>query len=63
MGNGRTKHVKAEQNKKKKIRAFWVMASRMPEQVCVRMCSACVCRLDHAYVDTDPETLINTEIE
>ena len=35
----------------------------MLEQVCVRISLAYVCRLDHAYVDTYLETLINTEIE
>ena len=35
----------------------------MLEQVCVRMSSACVHRLDHAYADPYAETLINTEIE
>ena len=56
------KHVKAEQNKQK-IRIFWVTASRTLEQVCVRMSSACVHRLDHAYIDPYPETLINIEIK
>ena len=55
-------HVKAEQNKQK-IRIFWVTASRTLEQVCVRMSSACVHRLDHAYIDPYPETLINIEIK
>ena len=39
------------------------MASHMLEQVCVRMSSAYVRKLDHAYANTYPETLINTEIE
>ena len=56
------KHVKAEQNKQK-IRIFWETASCTLEQVCVRMSSACVHRLDHAYIDLYPETLINIEIK
>ena len=56
------RHVKEEQNKQR-IRVFWIMASHMLEQVCVRMSLACVRKLDHAYVYTYPETLINTEIE
>ena len=35
----------------------------MLEQVCIRMNSACVRRLDHAYANPYPENLINTEIE
>ena len=54
--------MKTEQNKQR-IRVFWVMASCALEQLCVRMSSACVRRLDHAYTDPYPETLINTEIE
>ena len=56
------KHVKVE-SKQTKIRVFWVTASRTLEQVCVRMSSACMRRLDHAYVDPYPKTLINTKIE
>ena len=56
------KYVKAEQNKQR-IRVFWVTTSYMLEQVWVCMSLAYVCRLDHAYVYTYPETLINTEIE
>ena len=37
------------------------MASRTLEQVYIRMSSACICKLDHAYVDPYLETLINTE--
>ena len=54
------KHVKAEQNKQI-IRIFWVTTSHTLEQVCVRMSSACVCRLDHAYIDPYLETVINTK--
>ena len=54
------RQVKAEQNKQR-IRVFWIMASHMLEQVCVRMSSACVCRLDHAYIDPYLETVINTK--
>ena len=39
------------------------MTSCTLEQVCVRMSSACVHRLDHAYVDPYLENLIYTEIE
>ena len=56
------KHVKAE-SKQTKIRVFWVMASRTLEQVCIRMSSACMRRLDHSYADLYPETLIHTETE
>ena len=56
------KHVKAE-SKQTKIRVFWVMASRTLKQVCIRMSSACMRRLDHAYTDLYPETLIHTETE
>ena len=56
------KHTKIE-TKQTKIRFFGVTASCILEQVCVRMSSACVHRLDHAYVDPYPETLINTETE
>ena len=35
----------------------------MVEQVCVRMNSACMRRLDHAYIDPYPKTLINTKAE
>ena len=56
------RHVKEEQNKQR-IRVFQIMASHMLEQVCVRMSSAYVRKLDHAYANTYPETLINTEIE
>ena len=55
------KHVKAK-TKQTKIRVFWVTASHMLEQVCVRMSSTYVRRLDLAYVDPYPKTLINTEI-
>ena len=44
------KHVKAK-TKQTKIRVFWVTASHMLEQVCVRMSSTYVRRLDLAYVD------------
>ena len=54
------KHVKAEQNKQI-IRIFWVTTSHTLEQVCVRMSSACVRRLDHVYIDPYLETLINTK--
>ena len=54
------RHVKAEQNKQR-IRVFWVTASCTPEQVCVRMSSACVCRLVHAYANPYLEILINTK--
>ena len=54
--------MKAKQNKQR-IRVFWVTASHTLEQVYVRMSSACVRKLDHAYTDPYPETLINTEIE
>ena len=56
------KHVKAKQNKQK-IRVFQVIASRMLEQVCIRMSSACVRKLDHAYANPYLETLLNTETE
>ena len=56
------KHVKAEQNKQR-IRVFWVTASCTLEQVCVRMSSACVHKLDHAYANPYLETLINIEIK
>ena len=56
------KHVKVE-TKQTRIWGFWVTASRTLEQVNVRMSSACVCRLDHAYVDPYPKNLINTKIE
>ena len=39
------------------------MASRTLEQVCVRMRSAYVRRLDHVYVDPYPQNLIYTETE
>ena len=54
--------MKAEQNKQR-IRVFWVTTSHMLEQVCVRMSSSCIHKIDHAYADPYPETLINTEIE
>ena len=44
------KHVKAE-SKQTKIRVFWVTTSCTLEQVCVRMSSTYVRRLDLAYVD------------
>ena len=50
------KHVKAK-TKQTRIYGFWVTASHTLEQVCVRMNLACVCRLDHAYVDPYPENL------
>ena len=56
------KHVKTE-SKQTKIRVFWVMASRTLEQVYVCMSSAYLRRLDHAYTDPYPETLIHTKIE
>ena len=56
------KHTKTE-TKQTKIRFFGVTASCILEQVCVRMSLACVHRLDHAYVDPYPETLINIETE
>ena len=56
------KQVKAE-SRQTKVRVFWVMTSRTLEQVCIRMRLVCVCRLDHAYADPYPETLINTETE
>ena len=56
------KHVKAE-SKETKIRVFWITASCMLEQVYIRMSLACVRRLDHAYIDPYPETLINTKTE
>ena len=43
------KHVKAK-IKQTRIQGFWVTTSCMLEQVCVCMNSACVRRLDHAYV-------------
>ena len=55
------KHVKAK-TKQIKTRVFWVTASHMLEQVCVRMSSTYMRRLDLAYVDPYPKTLINTEI-
>ena len=48
------KHVKAE-SKQTKIRVFWVTTSCTLKQICVRMSSACVHRLDHAYIDPYPE--------
>ena len=39
------------------------MKSRTLEQVCARMSLACVHRLDHAYANPYPKTLINTETE
>ena len=39
------------------------MGSRTLEQVYERMSSACMQRLDHAYTDPYPKTLINTETE
>ena len=53
-------HVKAKTNKNQ---GSWVAASHTLEQVCLRMSSACVRRLDHAYVDPYLENLILTEIE
>ena len=50
------KHVKAK-TKQIRIYGFWVTTSRTLEQVCVCMNLACVCRLDHAYVDPYPENL------
>ena len=37
------------------------MGSRTLEQVYERMSSACMQRLDHAYTDPYPKTLINIE--
>ena len=54
------KHMKAE-TKQIKNQGFWVTASCTLEQVCVRMSLACVRRLDHAYADPYPKTLINTK--
>ena len=54
------KHVKTI-TKQTRIWGFWVIASRTLEQVCLRMSSACVRRLDHAYVDPYPENLLYTE--
>ena len=54
--------MKAKQNKQR-IRVFWVTVSHTLEQVYVRMSSACVRKLDHAYTDPYLETLINIEIE
>ena len=54
------KHVKAKQNKQR-ITVFWITTSCMLEQVCIHMSSACMRRLDHAYIDPYLETLINTE--
>ena len=51
-------HVKAKTNKNQ---GSWVAASHMLEQVCLRMSSACVRRLDHAYVDPYLENLIYTK--
>ena len=56
------KHVKAKQNKQR-ITVFWITTLCTLEQVCVHMSSTCVCRLDHAYTDPYPKTLINTETE
>ena len=56
------RHVKAEQNKQR-IMVFWVMVSCTLEQVYLRMSSASVCRLDHAYEDLYPKTLINVVIK
>ena len=53
--------TKTKTKTKTKIKAFWVTTSRTLEQVCVCMSSAYVCRLDHAYADSYPEALINTE--
>ena len=52
------------QNKRNKELGFSsVTTSCTLEQVCVRMSSTYVCKLDHAYIDPYPETLINTETE
>ena len=51
------------ETKQTKIRVFWVTESCTLEQVHVRMSSAYIRRLDHAYVDPYPETLINTITE
>ena len=56
------KHVNAK-TKQTENQVFWVTASHILEQVYVCMSSACMRRLDHAYADPYPETLINTKIE
>ena len=48
---------------KKKNSGFWVTTSCTLEQVYVHMSSACVHRLDHAYLDPYPENLIYIETE
>ena len=50
------KQVKAE-TKQTKIQGFWLTISCTLEQVCIRINSACVCKLDHAYADPYPENL------
>ena len=49
------KHVNAKKKKQTKNQGFQVMASCTLEQVCVRMSSAYVCRLDHVYADPYPK--------
>ena len=61
-GGYANKYEKTE-SKQTKIRIFWVTTSCTLEQVCVRMSFACVGKLDHAYTDPYPETLINTKTE
>ena len=50
-------------NKANKNQGFWVTASCMLEQVCVRMSSTCVRRLYHVYANPYPENLIYTKTE
>ena len=49
----KNKHVNAE-TKQTKNQGFWVTASRMLEQVCIRMSSTYVRRLDHTYANPYP---------
>ena len=50
------KHVK-EKTKQTRNQGFQVMVSRTLEQVCVRMNSAYMHKLDHAYANPYPENL------
>ena len=63
MKKGYTEQTYESRNKTNKNQGFWVTASRTLEQVCIRMSSACMHKLDHAYADPYLETLINTKTQ
>ena len=60
---GYTEQPCESKNKTNKNLGFWVTASRMLEQVYVRMNSACMCKLDHVYTNPYPGKPKNTETE